>query len=65
MESEKYSKLVNITEKQRTYRGRQQTNGHQLAGVESTVVGNEGFELLGEERLKDVLYNTGYIANIL
>ena len=42
VESKTHSKLVNITEKKQTYRDRQQTDGYQLGGVESTIVGEWG-----------------------
>ena len=65
MESKKYDKLVNITYKKQTHRyralvvtsvcGRGQHRGGGVGGTNYWV----------EDRLKDVLYNTGNTANIL
>ena len=67
MEPKKYNKLVNTTKKKQTYRYREQTLGHQWGdgGRGNIGLGNERYKYWVSDRLKDVLYNTGNIANIL
>ena len=69
MESKKYKKLVNITKKKQTRRYREQTSGHQgeaEAGRGNIGVGEEEVQTIRYKMIyKDILYNTGNIANIL
>ena len=64
VEPKKYSKLVNITEKQ-THQYREQTSGYQRRRGQYRGGGVGGIHHWVQDRLKDVLYNMGDIANIL
>ena len=58
MNPKKYNKLVDKTKTQ-IQRYREQTSGYQCRG------GGEGINYWVYDRIKDVLYNVGNIANIL
>ena len=66
MEYKNYNKLVNITKKKQTHRYKEQTNDYQWWGGEGQyrdgAVGGTNSWVKG---YKDVLYNTGNIANVL
>ena len=69
MESKKYNKVVNITKKQQPERYREQTSAYQWGGGKGQYrgggVGGTNYWTNYLSRLKDLLYNTGTIANIL
>ena len=67
VESKKYNKLVNITKKKQTHRYREQASGYQWGGGRgSTGLGKWEVQTIGRKTgYKDVVYNTGNIANIL
>ena len=60
------SKLVNITKKKQTHGCREQTSGYQWKREGECSVGRVGVtKYWMQDRLKDVFYNMGTIANIL
>ena len=63
MESKKCNKLVNITEKQQTHRYREQASGKW--GVAAYGSGVGGINFWVKDRLKNIVYSTGNIVNIL
>ena len=67
MESKKYNKIVNITKKKQTQRYREQISGYQWG--EGRGEGKyRGRGLRGTDykiSYRDILYNTGNIANVL
>ena len=69
VELKKYNKLVNITEKQQTNRYREQTSGHQWGEgrweEQEGVEDSEAQTIIHKISCKNILYNTGNIANIL
>ena len=68
MEYKKYSKLVNITKKKRTRRYREQTSasvGRGRGEGQYRVGDSEVQTVMYKISYKDILYNTGNIADIL
>ena len=69
MESKKYNTLVNITKETQIHRYREQTSGYQWGegrGEGQIGVGDSEVQTIRYKRsYKDILYNTGNIANIL
>ena len=65
VESKKYNKLVFITKKKQSHIYREQTNGYQLGEGQYGGEGVGGTNYGMQDSLKDVLYSTGKMANIL
>ena len=65
MESKKCNELVNTTKKEQTHRYIEQTSGYQSGEGQYRGGGVGGTNYRVQDRLKNVLYNTGNMTNIL